>query len=150
MLNHHPKHFSFSGHSTDSVTCLQFDSDKIVSASVDHSINIYNTSDGQLRRRLDGHEGGVWALEYVGDTLVSGSTDRTVRVWDLNSLSEAHIFHGHSSTVRCLQIVEPVLAEATGGGYPAFPMLITGSRDATLRVWKLPRKGEPLMRSEVS
>ena len=149
-LNNRPEHTSFAGHGTNVVTCLQFDSDKIVSASDDHSINIYNTSNGQLRRRLDGHEGGVWALEYKGDTLVSGSTDRTVRIWDLDSLSEAHVFHGHTSTVRCLQIVEPVLDEATGEFYPAYPMLVTGSRDATLRVWKLPRKGEPPMRLEVS
>lgn len=145
-----PEHTSFPGHGTNVVTCLQFDADKIVSASDDHSINVYNTSNGQLRRRLDGHEGGVWALEYKGDTMVSGSTDRTVRIWDMETLTEAHVFYGHTSTVRCLQIIEPVLDEATGEYYPAYPMIVTGSRDATLRVWKLPRKGEPPMRPQVS
>ena len=138
-----PIHTSFPGHGTNVVTCLQFDADKIVSASDDHSINVYNTSNGQLRRRLNGHEGGVWALEYKGDTLVSGSTDRTIRIWDLESLSEAHVFHGHTSTVRCLQIVEPVMDLSTGEYQPPCPMIVTGSRDASLRVWKLPKKGEP-------
>ncbi|WWD20706.1 hypothetical protein CI109_105182 [Kwoniella shandongensis] len=142
-LHVRPEHNSFPGHGTNVVTCLQFDDDKIVSASDDHSINIYNTSDGQLRKRLDGHEGGVWTLEYKGDTLVSGSTDRTIRVWDLEELRETHVFHGHSSTVRCLQIVEPVWDEASGEFQPPYPMIVTGSRDASLRVWKLPRKGEP-------
>ena len=149
-LYRRPEHTSFPGQGTNVVTCLQFDADKIVSASDDHSINVYNTSNGQLRRRLDGHEGGVWALEYKGDTMVSGSTDRTVRIWDMENLTEAHVFHGHTSTVRCLQIIEPVLDEITGEYFPAYPMIVTGSRDSTLRVWKLPRKGEPRMRPQVS
>ncbi|KAK4688612.1 F-box and WD-40 domain protein CDC4, partial [Tremellales sp. Uapishka_1] len=141
-----PEHTTFAGHGTNVVTCLQFDADKIVSASDDHSINIYDTVGGRLRKRLDGHEGGVWALEYKGDTLVSGSTDRTVRVWDLDTLQEVHVFHGHTSTVRCLQIVEPVFDPATGEYQPPCPMIVTGSRDASLRVWKLPKKGEPAYR----
>ncbi len=146
-----PSHTTFPGHGTNVVTCLQFDADKIVSASDDHSINVYNTATGLLRKRLDGHEGGVWALEYKGDTLVSGSTDRTVRVWDLDSLTEAHVFHGHTSTVRCLQIVEPVIDPSTGEYQPPCPMIVTGSRDASLRVWKLPKKGEPpVIRPKVS
>ena len=142
-LNNEPDHTSFPGHGTNVVTCLQFDRDKIVSASDDHSINVYSTETGQLRRRLIGHDGGVWALQYMGDTLVSGSTDRTVRIWDLEDLELAHVFHGHTSTVRCLQIVEPVLDQETGEYQPPYPLLVTGSRDQTLRVWKLPRRGEP-------
>ncbi|BEJ03597.1 hypothetical protein CcaverHIS641_0107720 [Cutaneotrichosporon cavernicola] len=138
-----PQHTTFAGHGTNVVTCVQFDEDKIVSASDDHSINIYDTETGALRKRLDGHEGGVWALEYKGDTLVSGSTDRTVRIWDLEDLVQTHTFAGHTSTVRCLQIVEPVYDEVTGEFQPPYPLIITGSRDASLRVWKLPKKGEP-------
>lgn len=138
-----PHHTTFAGHGTHVVTCVQFDEDKIVSASDDHSINIYDTDTGVLRKRLSGHEGGVWALEYKGDTLVSGSTDRTVRIWDLEDLTQTHVFFGHTSTVRCLQIVEPVYDEATGEFQPPYPLIVTGSRDASLRVWKLPKKGEP-------
>ncbi|EAL22884.1 hypothetical protein CNBA6530 [Cryptococcus deneoformans B-3501A] len=139
-----PEHSSFTGQGTNVVTCLQFDEDKIVSASDDHSINIYNTNDGQLRKRLDGHEGGVWTLQYKGHTLVSGSTDRTVRIWDLEDLRMTYVFAGHTSTVRCLQIVEPVWEEETQSYQPPVPMIVTGSRDATLRVWKLPQKDDPL------
>lgn len=145
-----PEHSSFTGHGTNVITCLQFDEDKIVSASDDHSINIYNTSDGQLRKRLDGHEGGVWTLQYKGHTLVSGSTDRTVRIWDLEDLRMTYVFAGHTSTVRCLQIVEPVWEEETQSYQPPVPMIVTGSRDATLRVWKLPQKDDPLYDGIVS
>lgn len=144
-----PMHNSFPGQGTNVVTCLQFDRDRIVSASDDHSINVYATKTGELLKRLDGHEGGVWALQYLGNTLVSGSTDRTLRVWDLESLEPLQVFHGHQSTVRCLQIVEPVLDPASGEYLPPYPVVITGSRDFQLRVWKLPKKGEPLVKNKL-
>ncbi|WVF68204.1 hypothetical protein IAT40_002969 [Kwoniella sp. CBS 6097] len=147
-LSRRPEHTSFPGHGTNVVTCLQFDEDKIISASDDHSINIYNTADGVLRQRLDGHEGGVWTLQYRDDTLVSGSTDRTIRIWDLEDLKEKHVFYGHTSTVRCLQIVEPVWDEETGTYQPPYPVIVTGSRDATLRVWRLPGKDDPPTKTE--
>jgi F-box and WD-40 domain protein CDC4 len=55
-----------------------------VSGSDDHNIHVYTSSNGRLMRKLEGHEGGVWALQYWGRVLVSGSTDRSVRVWDVN------------------------------------------------------------------
>lgn len=75
-----------------------------------HSINIYDIKDGQLRCRLDGHEGGVWALQYKGDVLVSGSTDRTVRVWSIEKQEQTHVFHGHTSTVVSLAASERLFA----------------------------------------
>jgi F-box and WD-40 domain protein CDC4 len=141
-FNKRPVHNSFPGHGTNVITCLQFDREKIVCSSDDNAINVYNTSTGQLKKRLDGHAGGVWALQYRGDILVTGSTDRSVRVWDLKMMRHAHTFHGHTSTVRCLQIVEPVLDAKTGKYFPPYPVVVTGSRDATLRVWKLPMKTE--------
>lgn len=136
------KQMSFAGHGNNVVTSLQFDDDKIISGSDDQSINVYDTSTGQLRKRLEGHEGGVWALQYVGNTLVSGSTDRSVRVWDIETGTCTHVFSGHSSTIRCLQIILPVNTNPDPNQEPVytppFPVVITGSRDTTLRVWKLP------------
>ncbi|KAJ3343298.1 SCF ubiquitin ligase complex subunit cdc4 [Entophlyctis luteolus] len=120
--------------------------------SDDQSIHIYDTSSGRLRRKLVGHDGGVWALQYWGTALVSGSTDRTVRVWDMDTGLCTHLFEGHTSTVRCLMIVPPTKiatypfgtnGRSGGVGFePAFepsqPLIVTGSRDATLRVWRLP------------
>ncbi|KAK9354795.1 WD40-repeat-containing domain protein [Lipomyces doorenjongii] len=140
--NSNPNHLSFAGHGRNVVTCLQFDSEKIITGSDDLCINVYDTRTGKLRARLDGHEGGVWALQYVGNTLVSGSTDRTVRVWDIEKGICTHIFYGHTSTVRCLQIMQPVTTGTAPDGKPIMepsePIIVTGSRDASLRVWKLP------------
>ncbi|GAA5835698.1 hypothetical protein JCM9279_004621 [Rhodotorula babjevae] len=128
------------------VTCLQFDSDKIISASDDNTISVFDMKTGALRANLAGHIGGVWALKYSGNVLVSGSTDRTVRVWDLDSQKCTHAFVGHTSTVRCLQIVEPENVNPDPHGppiwEPAFPLIVTGSRDSSLRVWKLPMPGK--------
>ncbi|KAL4932121.1 F-box/WD repeat-containing protein [Aspergillus undulatus] len=142
-----PRHIAFRAHDRHVVTCLQFDTDKILTGSDDTNINVYDTKTGVLRATLEGHEGGVWALEYYGNTLVSGSTDRSVRVWDIERARCTQIFHGHTSTVRCLQIVLPVEVGKKADGSPEMmpkePLIITGSRDSNLRVWKLPRPGDP-------
>ncbi|ORX54302.1 hypothetical protein BCR36DRAFT_348454 [Piromyces finnis] len=143
LLNHNWQHgrchqISFSGHEQNVVTCLQFDSDRIISGSDDQTINVYDTKTGQLLKKLEGHNGGVWALQYWKNTLVSGSTDRTVRVWDIEEGRCTHKFHGHTSTVRCLIIVTPTENPITHNVEPEFPVIITGSRDSNLRIWKLP------------
>lgn len=142
-----PKHIAFRAHQRHVVTCLQFDTDKILTGSDDTNINVYDTKTGALRNRLEGHEGGVWALQYEGNTLVSGSTDRSVRVWDIEKGKCTQVFQGHTSTVRCLVILKPTQIGETLDGQPIiFPkeeLIITGSRDSTLRVWRLPKPKDP-------
>ena len=142
-----PRHLAFKAHGRHVVTCLQFDNDKILTGSDDTNINVYDTRTGALRARLEGHEGGVWALQYEGNVLVSGSTDRSVRVWDIEKGICMQVFQGHTSTVRCLQILMPTVIGTTSDGktisMPKQPLIITGSRDSNLRVWKLPKPGDP-------
>lgn len=141
-----PKHIAFRAHQRHVVTCLQFDTDKILTGSDDTNINVYDTKTGALRSRLEGHEGGVWALQYEGNTLVSGSTDRSVRVWDIEKGRCTQVFQGHTSTVRCLVILKPTKIGETHDGQPIMmpkeDLIITGSRDSTLRVWKLPKPND--------
>ena len=140
-----PRHIAFRAHQRHVVTCLQFDADKILTGSDDSNINVYDTKTGALRATLEGHEGGVWALQYEGNVLVSGSTDRTVRVWDIEKGKCTQVFQGHTSTVRCLQILMPTPVEGRSRDQmmPKQPLIITGSRDSNLRVWKLPKPGDP-------
>lgn len=136
-----PRHIAFRAHQRHVVTCLQFDTDKILTGSDDNHINVYDTQTGALRARLEGHDGGVWALQYEGNVLVSGSTDRSVRVWDIEKGVCTQVFLGHTSTVRCLQILMPTAIKTSDGKtitMPREPLIITGSRDSNLRVWKLP------------
>ncbi|KAG2019937.1 ubiquitin-protein ligase [Coprinopsis cinerea AmutBmut pab1-1] len=152
--NQDPKHISVPAHGSSVVTCLIFSHGRIISASDDHSIHVYSPETGELIRELKGHDGGVWALAATKDTLVSGSTDRTVRIWDLNTGKCTHIFGGHTSTVRCLAIVKPELVNIEGKDgvirrekWPKRPLIVTGSRDHSLRVWTLPRPEDPEYRS---
>jgi F-box and WD-40 domain protein CDC4 len=140
-----PGHVAFAAHPRHVITCLQFDDDKIITGSDDTLIHVYDTKTGKLRTKLEGHEGGVWALQYEGNTLVSGSTDRSVRVWDIQRGICTQTFYGHTSTVRCLQIVMPADTGKVLDGKPVMmppkPLIITGSRDSQLRVWRLPEAG---------
>ena len=142
-----PRHIAFKAHQRHVVTCLQFDTDKILTGSDDTNINVYDTRTGALKARLEGHEGGVWALQYEGNILVSGSTDRSVRVWDIEKGICTQVFQGHTSTVRCLQILMPTATGMTSDGkaimVPKQPLIITGSRDSNLRVWRLPKPDDP-------
>jgi F-box and WD-40 domain protein CDC4 len=140
-----PSHVAFTAHPRHVITCLQFDEDKIITGSDDTLIHVYDTNTGKLRTKLEGHEGGVWALQYEGNTLVSGSTDRSVRVWDIEKGICTQTFFGHTSTVRCLQIIMPVATGKYQDGkavvMPPKPLIVTGSRDSQLRVWRLPEVG---------
>jgi len=146
------KHISFPVHGYSVVTCLIFSRGRIITASDDQSICVYSPTTGEQIRTLAGHEGGVWALAACKDTLVSGSTDRTVRIWDLETGKCTHVFGGHTSTVRCLAIVKPEMVDVEVDGvirrekWPKRPLIVTGSRDHSLRVWTLPRPGDPEFR----
>lgn len=155
--NDSPKRLTFHAHESSVVTCLLFSQNRIISASDDHSIQVYSPFTGELLLTLDGHEGGVWALAARKDTLVSGSTDRTVRIWDLTTGRCTHVFGGHTSTVRCLAIVRPewVDVESESGvvtreKWPKRPLIVTGSRDHSLKVWTLPKSTDAEYRRHVA
>lgn len=144
--SYEPKRISVPGQGKNLVTCLQQDEEKIVTGVDDKLINIYCPKTGKLLKVLKGHDGGVWALKYTGNTLISGSTDRTVRIWNTKTGKCTHVFRGHTSTVRCLDILHPVKIGVDENGediiFPKQPLLVTGSRDSNLHVWKLPLVSE--------
>ena len=148
--NPNPKHDSFPAHGGAVVTRLIFSHERIISATIGGSIQVYSPNTCRLTMSLDGHGSAVWALSATKDVLVSGSADRTVRIWDLNTGRCTHVFGGHTNTICCLAIVKPEWVEVTGGDgvirrekWPKRPMIVTGSHDDTLHVWLLPRPGEP-------
>jgi len=137
-----PRNLSFTAHGQHVVTCLLFDSDKILTGSDDGEIHVHDTETGALRTRLKDHTRAVWAMQYEGDTLVSGSTDQSVRVWDIPSGKCLHVLLGHTNTVRRLIILKAASPTGAAGLSSHEPLFITASRDATCRVWKLPRSSD--------
>ncbi|EEB07557.2 F-box/WD repeat protein Pop1 [Schizosaccharomyces japonicus yFS275] len=150
--NTKPSVLSFPIQANNVITALQFDFEKVVVTSDDYVIHIYSTKTGKLLQRLEGHEDEVWAFQYVGNTLVSGSSDKTVRVWNMETGECKQVFYGHTSVIRCLRIVtnddlHPTLNDENTpvitNSLPLNSYIVTGSRDSTIRVWKLPDLTDP-------
>ncbi|KAK3836787.1 MAG: cell division control protein 4 [Linnemannia gamsii] len=127
------------------VTSLILDSDahRIITTIDDGAVRVYSALTGALLLTLSGHQGGVWASALYRNTLVTGATDRNIRVWDLLTGVCTHVFVAHTSTVRTLQIVLPINVnrhnpEQTPKYEPEFPIIVAGSRDKTVSVWRLP------------
>lgn len=128
-----PQRTTLKGHMTSVVTCLQFEDNYVITGADDKMIRIYDSITKKFLIELSGHDGGVWALKYAGNgILVSGSTDRSVRIWNIHLGKCTHVFKGHTSTVRCLDIVE----------HEGVKYIVTGSRDNTLHIWKLPQMSD--------
>ncbi|KAJ3127361.1 SCF ubiquitin ligase complex subunit cdc4 [Nowakowskiella sp. JEL0407] len=121
---------TFPGHENYVVTCLHLDTDKIISASNDYTIVIWDLNGNRIRT-LKGHSGGIWGMAVHDNLLLSGSTDKTVRVWDLQTGNCLYVFEGHSSTVRCMYMIPPKTDEEE-------VLFATGSRDKTIRVRRIP------------
>jgi F-box and WD-40 domain protein 1/11 len=67
----------------DSVYCLQFDKQKIVTGSRDRTIKFWDLATYQCIQTLQGHEGSVLCLKYNKNIMVSGSSDTTIIVWNM-------------------------------------------------------------------
>ncbi|KAK9370757.1 WD40-repeat-containing domain protein [Lipomyces kononenkoae] len=131
-------HVSFAAHGRNTVTSLEFNADWIITASDDCAINVYGTATTKLHATLRGHRGGVWTLGFIGKTLVSGSVDSTVRVWDIERAKCTHVFSCRTSPIRCLKILQPVTTGRDPSLEPSYPIIVTGSRDGSIGVWRLP------------
>lgn len=93
---------TFEGHSA-AVNAIQIEGDKIVSASGDRHIRIWNLKRGTCPRVIPGHQKGIACIQYDGVRVVSGSSDNTVRIYDPITSSEVAVLVGHTNLVRTVQ-----------------------------------------------
>jgi uncharacterized protein with WD repeat len=101
------------------------DGRRIVSASYDTTVKIWDAESGQLTRTLAGHSAGVSSVVYSpnGRRIASASWDKTVKIWDAESGRLIHTLSGHNNTVRSVAYS------------PDGRRIVSASEDKTVKVW---------------
>lgn len=117
---------NLSGH-TGSVTSVDFSPDgkRIVSASKDTLMKVWDARSGVEILTIKGHLDGVTSVNFSADgkRIASGSKDKTVRVWDAQTGVEVLCLMGHMNEVTSVAF------------HPNGKQLVSGSEDKTLTMW---------------
>jgi WD40 repeat protein len=111
------------------------DGRRIVSASNDRLVRVWNADGTGRPLILHGHEDAVFSAGFSPDgrRIVSASGDRTVRVWNADGTGQPLILRGHE----------------LGIWFAAFSpdgrRIVSASDDKTVRVWNADGTGQPLI-----
>jgi WD40 repeat protein len=104
------------GHTAAVLSCAFFpDGDRLVSASADGTLRIWDLETGETLHVLTGHAGPVRAValdtEYISglrgriaEQIVSASDDRTLRIWNAESGEEMAVLDGDNETLHCIAL----------------------------------------------
>jgi hypothetical protein len=125
------------GHS-DPVTAVVVSPDgrRLLSASVDRTMILWDRDRGQMLRRF--RERGGWinsvAISPDGRRALSGGEDGVIRLWDLDSGDMLREFRGHTDWVLCVAFSpDGRLAYSTSGG--RYTGVWQDGTDSAIRVW---------------
>jgi WD40 repeat protein len=119
-------HHSGEGHRGFVTSCAYSAArERIVSASSDHTLKVWNTQTGEVVRTLKDHRASVngCAVNHDSTRIVSASSDRTLRVWDADSGEVQHVFKEHSASVNGCAFS------------PDGTRIVSASSDRTLIIW---------------
>src|SRR5579871_3144381 len=97
-----PEHFTYSGHS-DYVSAVAWSPDgkRIASASGDHTVQIWDASNGGHVLTYRGHSSDVLSLAWSpnGQYIATGGFDATVQVWNPQTGATIFTYRGHTDAV---------------------------------------------------
>ncbi len=122
------------GHSSSVSACaVTPDGWRVVSASADKTLKVWDLASGRTLATLEGHAVTVLACAVTPDgrRVVSASADKTLKVWDLESGRPLATLQGHVGGVLACAVT------------PDGRRVVSASADSTLKVWDL-ASGRPL------
>ena len=107
------------GH-TNVVNALAFtpDSKRLLSASADRSIRLWEVQSRQALQAFTGHRGSVVDIAAAGERFVSASNDGSVKLWNLNNdaaLASASLHRGAPATVAISADASTIASGGTDG-----------------------------------
>jgi WD40 repeat protein/nucleoside phosphorylase len=119
---------TFAGHGEKVFGCtVTLDGRRVVSASEDGTLKVWDLETGEELATLEGHGAMVigCAVTPDGRRVVSASWDNTLKVWDLETGRELATLKGHGDSVNGCAVT------------PDGRRAVSASRDNTLKVWDL-------------
>ncbi|KXJ19576.1 NACHT domain- and WD repeat-containing protein 1 [Exaiptasia diaphana] len=120
--------FELGGHSKGVLsTCFSRDDEKIISASEDNSIRLWNSHTGSLLAQLDGHTGAVTSLKVSPDGMLiaSSSADQSIKLWSYQSEKCIQTLQGHQERITSISFNK----DGT--------KILSASIDKTLKIWEV-------------
>ncbi len=110
---------------------------RALTAGMDGTVKIWNTTTGQVMKQFGGHQGGALSARFTLDEshVVSGGHDRSVRVWDVESGKEVARRDNFSGSVWAVAVTPDGQHVLGAGGNRSAE---AESTDFMLRLWRLP------------
>eukprot|EP00298_Acanthocystis_sp_HF-20_P021881 c28577_g1_i1.p1 GENE.c28577_g1_i1~~c28577_g1_i1.p1 ORF type:complete len:456 (-),score=191.47 c28577_g1_i1:20-1360(-) len=129
-----------NGH-TDHILTLAVSDDMrfVVSGGADKTIRVWDTRTLSLVRKLEGHRDDVLSVSFRKRScdLYTASSDRSIKVWDGDGFVYVDTLFGHQSDVVSIHGLNR-------------PRIISGGRDMTVRLWKIPEQTQLVFRGHTA
>ncbi len=117
---------TYDGHS-DYVNSVSWspDGQRVVSASDDHTVDVWDAATGRHILTYDGHSDGVLFIGWSpdGNRMASGGRDQTIQVWDATTGKTLITYKQHAHQVYSL------------AWSPTGKRIASGSFDETVHIW---------------
>jgi F-box and WD-40 domain protein 1/11 len=110
-----PQTVSFPIHHNQSILCLQYDENILVTGSSDGTCIVYDIKNGYRPiRRLQHHTAAVLDLAFDDRFIVTCSKDVSICVWDRETGAMLKQLRGHAGPVNAVQLRENTIVSCSG------------------------------------